>query len=376
MQVETYFTEEFLTYLATSYGTMASKIYLLVDDSEVTITEDIATLPAEIPLINKYQSAVTSTIEGNTFECTAKIKNIDPKKKNKSILLTGTMTELTWGSSSGTLTDLSPWGLASVNGLLQGSATNIYGNQTAPSIWGETIIPTWGSDVEFGYSSEPYLYYSLDQPIFIQENPTDQLVQAIFSQVFNSSTDYSIHPFRGFPSKITDTYGSESYSYWSSESDFFAMTIPDLFPLYSGSRIDGTNVIPLSIGGFMSYPGVINTFAYGSLGDLITTGSASTLTSFMYQSDTGLMLGSFTDFQVAVTSTETIDGFFFTNDKIKVKKLGLGGEIGEDVPLILFGCKVEGLSFGHQPGKNEMNELNYTVISTPKLSLSMDVVII
>jgi hypothetical protein len=150
------------------------------------------------------------------------------------------------------------------------------------------------------------------------------------------------------------------------------MTIPDLFPLYSGSRIDGTNVIPMSMGGIMSYPGMINTFEYGSTGDLISSGSASTLTSFMYQSETGLMLGTFTEFQVAVTSTDPIDGFFITNERIKQKN-----ELGDDIPLILFGCKIDGgLSFNHIPGPNEEGNLNYTIMKTPKISLSMDVVII
>jgi hypothetical protein len=141
--------------------------------------------------------------------------------------------------------------------------------------------------------------------------------------------------------------------------------------------MDGTNVIPLSIGGVTSYPGMINTFVYGSTGDLISTGFASTLTSFMYQSETGLMLGTFCDFQVAATTTQSIDGFFITNDKLKIKNPILNSEIGDDIPLILFGCRIDGgFSFSHVPGLNEMKQLNYTVMSTPKISLSMDVVII
>jgi hypothetical protein len=379
LEVECFFTEQFLTYLADSYGSMASKIYLVADDSEIAVTEDIATIPSELSLVKKKWAYVENTIEKNTFECTGKIKDINPKHKNKSVLIAGILTEMMWGSNTGTLTDLSPWGLESANGLLEESPLNTYGNRTAPSIWGETLVPSWGSDVAYGYSSEPYLYYSSDQPLFIKEFPTEVLTKEIFNRVFNSSTDYSIYPFRGTPTLINDNYDGTEYSYWSSNSDFYSMTIPDLFPLYSGSHMDGTNVVPISIGGVMSYPGMINTFAYSSTGDLISTGSASTLTSFVYQTETGLMLGTFSDFQVKVTSTDVLSGFFVVNEKLKVKNQYVNDEIGDDTPLILFGCRINGSSGfqpTHQPGQDGLGQDNFTIMKTPKVSLSMDVVII
>ena len=368
-EVECFFTEQFLTYLASNYGSMASKIYLIADDSEIVVEQDMATIPPELSLVKKKWAYVENKIEKNIFECTGKIKDINPKHKNKSVLIGGTLTELVWGSNTGSLTDLSPWGLESANGLLTESALNIFNNRTAPSVWGETLIPSWGSDVEFGYSTQPYLYYSSDQPLFVKESPTEALTKEIFNRVFNSSTDYSFHVFRGNPSLVQDSYNDIGYSYWSSDSDFFSMTIPDLFPLYSGTYIDGVNVAPTSVSGQMSYPGTINTFAYDSEGALIYSGTASTLTSFMYQSETGLMLGTFVDLYVKVTSSDVLNGFFVTNDKL----------INDDIPLILFGCRINGSSGfqpTHQPGVDGLGQENHTIMKTPKISFSMDVVII
>lgn len=350
--VEIYFTEEFLTYLATSFGTMASKIYLLADDSEPVTVGDIVTLPAEVPLIPNANKEVTTTIEKHSFECVAKIKNINPRHKNKSVVLAGTMTELTWGTSSGTLTDLSPWGLSSANGLLQGSSVHIYDNMTGPGLWGETFTPTWGSTAEYGYSTEPYLFYCSDTALFVKENPTDLLAKEVFSRVFNSSTDYKMHIYRGSPELVSEIYGNEYYSYWASTSDFYSMTTTD-FP-------------------YFAYPGANSTFSYSSTGELINMGSASSLTSFLYQTETGLMLGTFVDIQSSTTSTTPIDGFFCTNESIKIKK-----SEEEEVPLVLFGVHIDGgLNFNHQPGTNASGNLNFTIFSTPKISLSMDVIVI
>lgn len=366
---KTYFTEQFLTYLTTTYATSASKLYLLQDDSSLVFSPDFVELGDDISLVKKVEAEIETEIIKNTFEWKAKIKNADKKWKTKVPVFAGTLTEVYWGTSTGSLSDLSHWGLESANSLIESEGpVNIYLNITNTSLFGETLLPDFGSGVKYGYSTEPYLYYSSDQPLFVKENPTERLAETIFGDIFNSSTDYKLHIFRGTPELETDTYGTTTYSYWSSASDFFSMTIPDLFPLYIGSYMDGTNTVPLSTSsGLLFYPGVQTSFEYGENEQITISGSASTLTSFMYQSESGLMLGTFVDFLATVTSTEPINGFFLTNERIKTKN-----NSEEEIPLILFGCEIDGgVNFTHKAGNG-----NYSIMKTPKFSLSMDVIVI
>lgn len=364
--MEIYFTEQFLTYLSDSFGTMASKIVLLADDSEVEINGDIATLPVELSLVKKGKANINTTKNNFEYEYTGKIKEADKRWKRKSPVLAGALTELTWGTSTGTITDLSLWGLESATELLEGSATNIFPNMTSPSIFGDTMMPTWGTSQDFGYSTEPALYYSSDQALFVRESPTNRLTTEIFERVFNSCTDYSVHILKSWSADVVnEDYGTFPFSFISSSTDLFGQTSSNLYPIYNGSYMDGTSVVPINtMAGLLSYPGVTTEFKYDESNELISFGSASSLTSFFFSTDAGLMYATFSDIQVTVTSTDPIAGFFVTNEMIKNNNTS-----EEEIPLILYAVKFDNISFTHTPG-------NYSILKTPKVSLSMDVIII
>jgi hypothetical protein len=167
--------------------------------------------------------------------------------------------------------------------------------------------------------------------LFANGNPTKDLFETVFYSVFNTCTDYKIYAFSGTPTVETAEYGTCTYGYWGSQVDFFSIAT--------------TNT---------------DTFYPASLGS-----SPSTLTSFLYQSETSLMMGTFTELEMRMSGTQTINGFFVTNESIP-------DLLNTESPLILFGCSLEGgLSFSTKPDRE-----NYAIITTPKISLSMDVIII
>lgn len=313
MTIELVFSEYLLKSLSDSLGSMPEKIGLLATSIDSDTIPDMAIVPPDFKIIKKTISSIQETTENTSVEFSSKIKKIDKKWKNKQVALTG-----------------------------------ILGSNTE-------LLETEQSDL-----------------LFIDSTPNKLLSQSFFEKHFNTATSYSIHPLNEWPAIVTKTsmdVGTMQSRFLSvSNSDLlFGSTVPNVFQTYTGTYVE-----------YMSGPGTCVLQVDSTTGLLVYSSgtNANSSTSFYYSSETGIFHSTFFDFIVSCTSKDILSGYVLTANNQSSDVLGQETlTTSTSTQLILYAVKFSPpLDFPHIEKEDEPK--NFSVLKFPKISLSMDVIII
>lgn len=313
MTIELFFSEYLLKSLSDSLGSIPEKMGLLISSIDSDTVPDMTIVPPDFEIIKKTTSLIQNTTENTSVAFSSKIKKIDKKWKKKKVALTGNL----------------------------GSSTELLGSE-------QTDL------------------------LFVDSSPNELLSKTLFEKHFNTNTNYFIHPIKEWPEDILKesiNIGTMQSTFLSaSTSDLlFGNTVPNVFQTYTGTYVEylsgpDTCVLPLDT----------NT-------DLLVYASgtnANSSTCFYYSSETGIFYSTFYDFIVSSTSKDVLSGYILTANNQSSEIIDQD-TVTTSTPtqLILYTVKFSPpLKFPHQSREEEPP--NFSVLKFPKISLSMDVIII